>query len=175
MDCRDFRNRHLAFTDNTLSEVEVVAMQAHLAACERCSRYDTVMRRGLLVLRNLPTIEPSPEFLDRLNLKLRHLQRADARAALYRGPSIGSFVATAASVVAIGFLAAAMLNRIVSPAKDLVLAPVVATRPAPLLPPLINSDFVASASVGLPVWPAAMVAEQAPVHFADAELRLASK
>jgi len=33
-----------------------------------------------------------------------------------------------------------------------------------------NSSFVASASAGLPMWPAAMLVDQAPVRFASEEL-----
>jgi len=156
--------------DGALDEPALVAFQTHLAECQRCSRYDTAVRRGLLVLRNLPTIEPSPEFLDRLNDRLHHLREYDARAALFRGPGVGVFVATAASVVAVGFLAA-MVFRAEQPARDLRLAPVVAMQPAPPpATPAVSSDFVVSVSMGLPVWPAAMMAERAPVHFANAEL-----
>lgn len=175
MDCREFRDRHSIFVDGMLSDTEAVAMQLHLSECERCARHDTAMRRGLLVLRNLPTIEPSADFLDRLNHRLRQLERADARAAVYRGPGVGSFMAIATGVVVIGFLASALLNTAV-PASDLTLAPVVAMRPPtpPAPPPLMSSGFMASASAGLPVWPAAMMAEQAPAHFASAEMQLAT-
>ncbi|HEY9450259.1 MAG TPA: zf-HC2 domain-containing protein [Gemmatimonadaceae bacterium] len=170
MNCRDFRKQHLAFTDSALDDDELVAMQAHVAECQNCARYDTVVRRGLLVLRNLPTIEPAPDFLDRLNTRLGQLDRADARAAVYRGPGLGSFLAAAASMVVAGFLAATLLDW-TGPVRDLRLAPVITTRPAPMPSPLADFDFVASASAGLPVWPAAMMAEQAPVHFANVELQ----
>jgi hypothetical protein len=172
MDCREFRNLHLAYADNALSDAELVAMEAHLSECERCARYDTVMRRGLLVLRNLPTVEPSADFRDRLNAKLQRINQADARAALYRGPGVGSFVTVAAGMLMAGFLVAMALSGSGAP-KVLRMAPVLAMRPA-VQPPVVSSDFFASASAGLPVWPAAMMAEQAPVHFADAELQLAS-
>ncbi|HEU4642269.1 MAG TPA: zf-HC2 domain-containing protein [Gemmatimonadaceae bacterium] len=170
MDCREFRDRHSNFVDGMLSDAEAVAMQLHLAECERCARHDTAMRRGLLVLRNLPAIEPSADFLDRLNDRLRQLKQADARAAMYRGPGVGSFMAIATGVVMAGFLAAALLNS-AAPARDLTLAPVVAMHPPAPPPPLMSSGFVASASAGLPVWPAAMMGVQAPVHFASAELQ----
>lgn len=147
-------------------------MQDHIEQCQYCARYDTVVRRGLLVLRNLSTVEAAPNFLDRLNARLYELDEADARAAVYRGPGFGSFIAAAASVVAAGFLAATVLDW-TGPVNDVQLAPVVTMRPAiaSSVPyPLVDFDFVAPASVGLPVWPAAMMAEQAPVYFADAEL-----
>lgn len=167
MMCREFRDRHPAYLDGTLDDCDLVAVQLHLAECPRCARYDTTMRRGLMVLRNLPAVKPSPDFLDRLNEKLCQAKEADARAESYRGPGVGSFIATAASVVIVGFLAAIVFD-VAEPARDLRLAPVVAMRPAlaPAPSPEVNSALVASASMGLPVWPAAMMAEQAQVHFA---------
>jgi hypothetical protein len=172
MICREFRDLHPAFLDDTLTAHDVVEMQLHLATCVRCSRYDTAIRRGLMVLRNLPALEPSADFLDRLNQKLLAAQKVDARAEHYRGPGVGSFLATAASVVIVGFLAA-MAFDVAQPARDLRLPPVVAVRPpmTPVESPSgVNSAFVASASMGLPVWPAAVMAEQAQEHFAAEEL-----
>ncbi|HEX5435599.1 MAG TPA: zf-HC2 domain-containing protein [Gemmatimonadaceae bacterium] len=174
MDCRDFRNHHLAFLDNTLTDAELAAMQAHVTECAKCSRHDTAMRRGLMLFRNLPVIEPSPDFCDRLNARLHAMNQAGLTAAMYRGPGLGSFIAAAASVVAVGFLAASALSW-TTPARELALAPVVATvpEPPPPPPPLVNQRFVASVSAGMPVWPAAMFAEQAQMHFANAEFQLA--
>lgn len=170
MNCREFRKHHLAFSDDALGEEMRVAMQLHLAECRSCDRYDTVIRRGLLAFRNLTPIETAPDFLDRLQAKLQQLEQADARAAIYRGPGLGSFIAVATSMLAAGFLAAALLDW-TGPAQDIRFAPVVAMRPAapPIAPPL-DFDFVASASAGLPLWSAAMMAEQAPVHFATMEM-----
>lgn len=172
MDCRNFRDQYSAFIDGALSDAESVAMQVHLAECETCARRDIAMRRGLLVLRNLPAIEPSADFLDRLNHRLSQVKQADARAAAYRGPGVGSFMALAAGVLAAGFAAAALLN-VATPTPELTLAPIVTMRPAAPPSPVINSGFVASAAAGLPVWPAAMMAEQAPVRFASTELPFA--
>jgi len=169
MNCREFRKQHLAFTDGALDDEESMAMQLHLAECRSCDRYDTVVRRGLLVFRNLAPIEPGADFLDRLNAKLHQLDRADARAAVYRGPGFGSFIAVATSMLAAGFLAAALLDW-TGPVHEIRFAPVVTMRPAIPPTPLIDFDFVASASAGLPVWSAAMMAEQAPVHFASVEM-----
>ena len=173
MDCREFRNKHLEFVDQTLTDAEFVAMQAHLAECPCCARHDTALRRGLLIFRNLPPVEPSPAFISRLNARLHQVNRADAHAAMYRGPGLGSVLAAAAGVVAAGFMAASLFNS-TEPQRSLSLAPVVATRPAVSPPPIVSSDFMASVSAGLPVWPAAMMAEQAPVHFASEEMEFAT-
>ncbi|HKV52270.1 MAG TPA: hypothetical protein VJO52_13845 [Gemmatimonadaceae bacterium] len=172
MNCREFHDLHPAFLDQTLAVHDVVEMQLHLAECVLCSRYDTAMRRGLLVLRNLPPLEPSADFLNRLHEKLLAAHDADVRADTYRGPGVGAFLATAASVVVVGFLAAIVFD-VARPARDLRLPPVVAIRP-PITPSApassVNTALVASASMGLPVWPAAMMAEQAQEHFAVEEL-----
>jgi len=173
MHCREFRKRHLAFLDNTLPDAEVVAMQRHLAECECCSRFDTTVRRGLLMFRNLPRVEPSPDFYGRLTAKLQHLNRVEARAALYRGPGAGSFIAAATGVIAAGFLAVAVFNWD-KPARDLTLDPVVASAPDITPAPIVNHTFVSTASAGMPVWSAAMLAGQVPVHFMNEEFQLAS-
>ncbi|MEJ7809278.1 MAG: zf-HC2 domain-containing protein [Gemmatimonadaceae bacterium] len=173
MDCKRFRDNHLAFMDNTLSDADMVAMQRHLAECEPCDCQDTALRRGLLVFRNLPSIEPSAEFASRLDSRLRQLHQADARADVYRGPGIGSFLIAAAGVVAAGFLAISALDWD-EPARDIAFAPVVASRPDVPPSPIVSHSVVASATAGMPLWSAAMLAEQAPVHFVRAEVRLAS-
>ncbi len=144
-------------------------MQSHLAECPACAKHDTTMRRGLMVFRSLPLIHPSPDFFDRLSNKLQQIERADARAALYRGPGVGSFFAAAVGVIGMGFLAALLFNWM-APARDLRLAPVVATRPALAPAPVIGVGFVTTASAGVPMWPAAMIADEAPVHFASETL-----
>lgn len=174
MECREFRDLHLAFVDNALPEADLTDMQRHLFACERCARHDTAIRRGLLVLRNLPTIEPSPDFATRLNARLAEAHRSEAHAAMYRGPGVGSFMMATAGVVAVGFLAASMLSWVEPRRQELTLAPVVASRPELPPAPFVNPTFVASASSGMPMWPAAVFAEQAPLHFVNEEFQFAS-
>jgi anti-sigma factor RsiW len=171
MHCSEFRKRHLPFLDGTMSEADTVAMQRHLGACNECARYDTALRRGLLVFRNLVPVEPSADFATRLHARLRALGRPEQAPELFRAPGLGAFVA-AASVVALGFVAASML-RWTEMRRDLVLEPVVATSPA-LPPPIVDYPFVAASSTGMPMWPAALLAEQASVHFVNAEAHFAT-
>jgi hypothetical protein len=183
MDCRQFRDRHLALLDATLPELEVVEMQRHLLECEACARHDTAVRRGLLIFRNLPPIEPSPDFAARLEARIaRAREEARLRAAAYgrhgrrgrqQGPSARAFAAAAAGVMAAGYLAILTLDAI-SPPEVLALAPVVATAPEPAPTPVAAPAYVASFSAGMPLWPAALVADMAPVHFANTELRTVS-
>ena len=149
----------------------MVAMQSHLSECDECTRHDTALRRGLLVFRNLAPVEPSADFGRRLHARLLALRQSDRQPDLFRAPGMGAFVA-AASVVALGFVAASMLHW-TEMRRDLMLDPVVATSPA-LPPPLVDYPFVAASSTGMPMWPAAVLAEQASAHFVHAEAHFAT-
>lgn len=71
MDCRTFRKRHIAFVDGRTNDATTVEMYNHLERCERCARFNMVVRRGLLVARNLPPIYPSAGFNMRLWARLQ--------------------------------------------------------------------------------------------------------
>jgi hypothetical protein len=178
MTCGTFRDNHAAYIDDALAEAEYVAMQRHRAECADCAAHDTTVRRALLLFRNMPTIEPSPEFSARLNERLRAAGYGNKNGrASSHVRTIGSLVSAAAGFVAAGYLAVAFFGSIGPVNADLALAPVVATATEPEPPPINiyapeTPAIVASVSAGLPVWPAAMVAAQA--HFTAASLTDAS-
>jgi hypothetical protein len=170
MDCRDFRNKHVAFVDDLLSAVEMDALQQHLRACPRCSRQDTVVRRSLLLVRNLPSIEPSPEFMARLNARLEQLgpsSRVDRITPRPHLPSVGAVAALAAGVVAVAYMAIETTHYFATPGPmDMNRA--VATRSVEEGPsPIADAVFVASVPTGMPVWPAVLMMGQAPMRFAS--------
>ena len=176
MDCRIFRDDHLAFLDDTLDDARLVAMQRHIAECAACARHDVAVRRSLLVFRNLPQITPSASFQARLDARLcalRAEQMVRRGTTLQRGPAMGTFAATAAGLMAAGFLLTAAFDWNAAP-RDLALAPVVATRPVDVDMPAASPTVVTSVSSGMPLWPAALMAEQAPVEFANSQFQLAS-
>jgi hypothetical protein len=176
MDCRRFRDQHLAFLDDAMSSVETVAMQRHIAECDRCARHDTAVRRGLLLFRNMPVIEPSADFGERLDARIREACALDRlRAAAERpmqAPGLGLFAATAAGVLAASLLAVTTLDW--NKTSIVELPPVVATLPAHELSPMADPAIVASVSAGMPVWPAAMLVEEAPNHFMRTQFHLAT-
>jgi hypothetical protein len=188
MDCGTFRDNHAAFIDSALDVVELKAMRLHRAECEACAEHDATVRRALLLFRNMPVIEPSPDFGRRLNAKLRSAERTmTIRHAGVRGPSWTSFAWAASGVLAAGYVLVAVFGGAATISRhELALAPVVATAPmpsatidsAPVGPmrtsPMASPAIVASVSMGMPVWPAALLAAQAPMHFAAAEFQLAS-
>src|SRR4051812_4374129 len=97
MDCRDFCDQHLAFVDDTLAGIELVRMQRHIAECENCAKQDAKIRRALLLVRNLPPIEPSPDFTRRLEARLKETHNEDLLHLTQRNLRRGAIVATVAS------------------------------------------------------------------------------
>jgi hypothetical protein len=167
MDCREFRDQHLSFVDDTLPGVELVRMQLHLNECEECSRHDATIRRSLMLFRNLPRIEPSPDFSKRLEMKLREVKLADAAAARDNRSRKFAAAVTLTSAAMLAYIGVSL--RQVDTPQDIVLPPVVAvaatsemTGPAP--------EMIAAVSAGIPIWTAALFAEQTSEHFASIEL-----
>lgn len=74
MDCRHFRQHHLAYVDDTLPGALLVAAEAHVLECPACRAQDTLVRRSLLLARNLPPVECSADFDARLEARLAELR-----------------------------------------------------------------------------------------------------
>ena len=175
MNCREFRRKHGAYIDDTLSGVDIDRMARHRQLCEHCSQLDTRVRRALLVARNLPMIQPSAAFGDRLQAR-RKEERASMELARYvdaarSAQRVRPFSVGAYTVIAAGMLVAAGLAGAVAygnTREDVIrLAPVVASRPEAEPSPLTTPTIVASMPAGMPMWPAVFVAQQAPWHFAS--------
>jgi len=104
MDCRTFRENHAQFVDGLVADAELVTMQRHVAECGECAAHDATIRRALLLFRNMPRIEPSPEFATRLEARLRaerKEQRARAQTAGYGGHGARTFAAAGAAGAAL--------------------------------------------------------------------------
>ena len=174
MDCRDFCDQHLAFVDDTLAGIELVRMQRHLLECESCAKQDAKIRRALLLFRNLPSIEPSADFSQRLEARLRNCEYDDLFATTQRNLRRGAIAATIASILMLGYIGTTLFHS--DGPRDLVMAPVVANIPEQDLTPIATSTpaIVTSVSAGLTIWPAALFAEQVPVRFAHSSLELAN-
>lgn len=177
MDCREFGKKHLGFVDDTLSAVDTGAMRRHLQVCSRCARHDTRIRRGLLLARNLPMVQPSADFMERLNARLRDvgpIDRYAVAAPSSRVFSAAGFSLIAASIMTVTVLAGALLRSNAS-SGELTLPPVVASLPEPdsTPAPVATPVYVASFMSGMPVWPAVMHAGEASLHMANVEFRQA--
>ena len=157
------------YVDDVLPSADMVAMQQHLATCTRCSRHDTSIRRSLLLVRNLPPIEPSPEFMARLNARLEQVSaspRVDLVAPRPYLPSLGAYAALAAGILAVAYMAVETTHYY-APVGGGHVVPIAASA-ADLSPmPMANRAFVASVPTGMPVWPAVLMVGESPLHFAS--------
>lgn len=167
MDCREFRDKHAQFVDLMCSALEENELRAHVNGCPACSRHDTIVRRSLMLVKSLPTIEPSADFRARLDARLQSLgpivpQRRSLVA------SYAAFAALAAGIGCVAFLAADALRR--AQPTELRLAPVVASIPEFEPSPVATTALVATVPTGMSIWPALVVATQAPIRFVAAEM-----
>jgi hypothetical protein len=173
MNCREFRRKHDAYIDDTLSGIELNAMAHHREHCERCGRLDTRVRRALLVAHNLPSIQPSAGFSQRLEVRLMHERALKTAGFVPDGTPVNGwpFSMRAYAAVAAGMLAAAGLATAVNAAgrepRAIRMAPVVASRLEAEPSTLATPTLVAAMPAGMGVWPAVFVAQQAPWHFAS--------
>ncbi len=171
MDCREFRNKHVGFVDDLLPAVDMERMLRHLTVCSKCSRQDTAVRRSLLLVRNLPAIEPSADFMARLNARLGAMgpaARADVIAPRAHLASLGTFAAIAAGLAAVAYLSLETTHYF-APDPIAQVAPMVAQAADTASAPMANAAYVASMSTGMTVWPAVLMVGQAPVRFASLE------
>jgi hypothetical protein len=187
MDCRSFRKHHLAYLDDTLAGDQMASAQRHIMACDPCAAHDTLVRRSLMVARNLSTIEPSAAFQERLQAKLAQCrqERVDPQAwpqrfgvtashdaaflngamsrPLWRSPR--TLAALAASAV-IGTL----VWRGLAPSQTPLVAmqPVIATQPATPATPPISPLLLQAMATGNAVWPATVLIEDMPSQITTA-------
>jgi len=123
-----------------------------------------------MLVRNLPPIEPSADFMARLNERLEQLgpnSRVDLVAPRPYFPSAGAVAALAAGVMVVAYMAIETTHYF-NPPMELQSASVASTSPFEPAPASIaNSAFVASVPTGIPVWPAVLMVGQAPLHFAN--------
>jgi len=166
MHCKEFKENHLAFVDDTLAGIQLDEMRQHLEECAECGSRDSKIRRALLLVRNLPSIQPSPDFARRLDARLAASLAIPLATAGVRKRVTAA--ATLAAAAMIGYIAMTLYK--VEGARDVMLAPVVASMSESDMASIASPApaIVASASAGLAIWPAALFAEQAPVHFARA-------
>jgi hypothetical protein len=104
MTCEEFLARHSDLLDDELPDAVAVEMQLHMALCERCARYDRVLRRGLALFRQVEPIHPTAD-------PYRAVQERIARSEQTASPRRGPAVATLAAAVMLGFFAWSALDR----------------------------------------------------------------
>jgi hypothetical protein len=168
MNCREFRSNHVGFIDDVLSAADMAEMRRHIGACARCATLNVRIRRSLLVVRNLPQIEPSADFYARL---CEQLKTAPAPVATHRTASTAAtyFALTAALAAALYFAIAGGMHR--TTLFQTVPRQIVAADEPDRTSPLIgDATLVATVPAGVPVWPAMFMVGELPMRLTNAEL-----
>lgn len=166
LSCRQFRQLHAEYVDGYLCVEQSRAMRSHGDDCPACSRLDVQIRRSLLALQTLPTIEPSADFRERLHERLVLSQLTERRASTQRPMRMPmrmptrdvrwalASVVTAASVV---FLMLAAQSRTVHPVES---RPTLARAPEPAAP-------MTPIATPAPIPTAPIPARTAPITYAS--------
>jgi hypothetical protein len=159
MDCSQFLDGYSEFRDGVLGEAERAEYQQHLGTCASCGRYDRVIQRGVTIFRDLPGVEPSSDFMPRLQHRLYHVED-EMRASGHRtsGASSSLLLAIAAAIALVAWAPALRVR----PPVVLRLAPVAAGAPkrAPEVPLLFRSGPLLAA----PAYAVPSAAGVAPVR-----------
>lgn len=181
-DCRNFRKHHLAYLDDTLSGDEMATAQRHILICDSCAAHDTMVRRSLVMARNIATIEPSSAFQERLTARLaeaREERYQELRAKDMTDRHIGMMTPTTGralwrsprtlTALAAGAVIGTMIWRGLTPLQTPVVAmqPVIATQPVHPEIPYISPAMLQAMATGNPVFPAAIVIEEAQNQFVN--------
>ena len=163
MNCREFRFAHLDYTDGTLGPAEHAAAQSHADDCAACARLDCLVRRGVLLVRNLPAVPARPGFYQRLAARLA----AEGVGGRARCRTTVFATATAAAAIALvaGLVVLSARSGRSSPAMLATMTPLAAPAPPP---PMMRRDVMSALHAGVPLWPVATLLDETPVRFVSA-------
>jgi anti-sigma factor RsiW len=98
MTCQECLSRHSEFLDGLLTAQETARCLVHLEGCASCARFHEVVTRSLALVTELPRVEPSADFQDRLQHRLLHLQDELARHDRFAGSGSLASLAIAAVI-----------------------------------------------------------------------------
>ena len=102
MRCAEFLEHYTDFRDGLITAPrELRHFTRHLTQCAACRRYDVAVRRGVLALQTVETIEPSRDFRRRLDARLAHERAALSQVPARAGIAAALFVAAALALVAL--------------------------------------------------------------------------
>lgn len=140
MDCPEFLSRYSEYDDSLASPAEADGFRAHMGACDSCMRYDRVLRKGRMLARQLPGVEPSDDFVPRLRMRLWRESHGGSRLTAAPGrvaaalPAVTVLLAVVAVLALLGSGGSGALTTVPSGVR-LALAPAAAGSPAPALTP----------------------------------------
>jgi hypothetical protein len=141
-------------------------MRRHLNACASCATLDTRIRRSLLVVRNLPQIEPSADFFVRLSVALQQAPPPErSRHPFVTVAAVTAFTAALAAAVYFAMAIAPNAKPAVPAAQP---STALVTPVAPV--PMSEVAIAATAPAGVPVWPAMFMVGELPNHLTSARI-----
>jgi hypothetical protein len=172
MDCHAFRQQHLDYTEHELTAAAEAAAQGHLETCARCARFDFLVRRGLFLVRNLPTPANEVDLYPRIVARLAEEARPPIVTSRARRRTATVLIAAATAAFAAGVV---LSPRAVQPALPAVVAPpalepLASMAPPAELPPVLRADMRAAAFSGPRLWPAVTLVDEPPIQFAGMPL-----
>lgn len=151
MECREFLEGYSSYLDGLVGEDDLRSFRAHIESCESCARYDRVVQRGLKVFRNLPRLDPSPDFLPRLRHRIYHVQDDIPLSSVRHGGN-----AALLAVAAVGLLALAWLPFASQVPVEVQLPEVAVERPASpedgSVPSLFDRGPFVTPAAGVSAW-----------------------
>lgn len=101
LSCREFLEGHSDYVDDVLVPERMRGFDQHVATCKSCERYDRVVRRGLLLARNLSDIQPSPRFHEKLQTRLMGLEDEPARRPVVASSATVAVIAAVLALIAL--------------------------------------------------------------------------
>jgi hypothetical protein len=101
LSCHEFLEGHSDYLDGLLPEGITWRFDQHAAECSNCNRFDRVLRRGLLLARNLPEIQPSATFQDTLQARLMGLEAVPIQRPVIAGTGTAVVIAAVLGMIAI--------------------------------------------------------------------------
>ena len=117
---------HAEYVDGVLPMVRMRSFDAHAGSCRGCGDYDRVVRRSLLLARNLPEIQPSAHFHESLQARLMGVD-AEASRSMTANNATVVVIAAVLALVAI----TPLLRLVPEPTQP---APTVVADPIPISP-----------------------------------------
>jgi len=163
MRCREFLNNHVGYVDDLLSGAEMEAMDRHRGLCANCARHDTAIRRSLLIVRNLPVVHPSADFMERLHARIREgADVENSRSPRAYVPAIGNVAAVAAGLAALGYVAVQAARNVTHSSASTASAMTATVIPSATSLSFDSPALASVVSTEIPVWPDALPSPDAP-------------
>jgi hypothetical protein len=170
MDCTEFLSRYSDYDDSLVSGEEVARFRVHMDGCSSCARYDRVLRKGRMLARQAPGVEPSDDFVGGLHLRLWREARRDVERARRASRLATGLAAVTVMVVAVAGIG--LIGRGGGPGEGPRTVAVGAVAPAGEIAPGLASG--ARPAEGLPALPATDAPEPRPWGVQRVDRRIAS-